>query len=90
MKSKYAYWPISVAYSRSKVCNPTLIEQIRRAFDSRQWTTSYPHRYSCEEALRVHKAAALRPWHGWQIEGNLFGWTLHIGRLKVIFGRRSA
>ena len=41
---------------------------------------------------------ALICWHGWSIHGPIdpaatrkdYGWTLHIGALKIYFGRRCA
>lgn len=84
MKHRYIWW------AGGEPCQRTLFQQIREAIESRKWTLTYPHRFACEEALRVHKAAAKRFWHGWElgtIDRVIYcGWTLHIGRLKVIFG----
>lgn len=86
----YKWWPIRLMWSNAPLAR-TLMQQIRYALDSRKWTMTHPHRFSCEEALRVHKAAAKRFWHGWELGRSggamVCGWTLHLGRLKVVFGR---
>lgn len=84
----YRWWPISVGWAHD---SKTLLQQISLAIESRFWTMSWPHRFKCQGALDVHRRACLRMWHGWPIDGspNEYGRTLHIGRLKVFFGRRG-
>ena len=81
----YHYWPIRFRWSSG---DRTFADWVKRAIDSRRWTLDYPHRYACLSALEIHRAAARRFWHGWPIGNSAreYGWTLHIGRLKVLFG----
>jgi len=87
----YLWWPVSFAWGNRGFLDVTAWQQVKRAWDSRGWTMTHPHRYSDEDALRVHRAAARRIWHGWEqctVNGRrMFGWTLQFGRLKVMFGK---
>lgn len=88
MKIHYRWWPISFGWASDSW---PLWKWIWRAIWSRFWTLNYPHRYTCLSALETHKAACLRPWHGWPIDGSVteYGRTVHIGRFKIYFGRRG-
>lgn len=85
----YLWWPISFAWGGP--LSLSVWQQLRRAWDSRCWTMTHPHRFVTEDVLLAHKAATRRIWHGWEqctIGGRrMFGWTLHFGRFKVIFGK---
>lgn len=87
VKSRYVYWPIRLIWAREPF-QRTLLRQIWYAIGSYFWTMERPYRFSCREALRVHQKAARRPWHGWPQHDGRYGWTLHVGRLKVVFGGR--
>lgn len=91
MKPNYHWWPISFGWDSGPM-SQTLWQWVKRAIESRKWTMDYPHRFRCLSTLEVHKAACLRMWHGWPIGNSWteYGRTLHLGRVKVYFGSRSA
>lgn len=86
----YHWWPISFGWDSSPFSQP-LWKWIYRAIESRFWTLDWPHRFTCLNSLEIHRAACLRPWHGWPIgdSSTEYGKTIHIGRFKIYFGRRG-
>ena len=94
MTKRYLWWPISFAWGKPPL-SLSAWQLIARAWDSRRWTLTLPALLCQQEALLVHRAATRRIWHGWEQftrDGvTWFGWTLHFGHLKVMFGKgRSA
>lgn len=92
MKPNYHWWPISFGWCRDWYC-PTLMMQIRHALSTLKWDAANPKAsgFKCAEALRVHRRAAWRIWHGWPIGNSAteYGRTVHFGRFKIYFGRRG-
>ena len=52
---------------------------------------AFPKKKSFEYELQKYRTRFFS-WHGWEIghrglEHHVFGWTLHIGRFKIFFGK---
>ena len=86
------WWPIDIEYVSDSF---SIWRQIRQGWKALTWIGRLrryrDYGYKCPEAMRVHRAAMLRPWHGWPIGDSMvhYGRTYHFGRLKVYFGRRG-
>jgi hypothetical protein len=90
-KYRWQYWPIRVRWEKDSRLARTFWRQVVQAVESFYWTMDWPHRFADEESLRTHKRAARRFWHGWAGDHaglkDKYCWTLHLGRLKVLFGK---
>ena len=92
MIPRYRWWPISFGWiGNDPMWRPWA--RLRYALKTLAWREAKYRDYGfvCAEALRVHRRAAWRIWHGWPIGNSAteYGRTVHIGRFKIYFGRRG-